>query len=52
MLTSEAASTSCHPTRRDVLLIPAIMDINRLRPNVLEGLATGLLSLPELERLK
>ena len=51
MLTSEAASTSCHPTRRDVLLIPAIMDINRLRPNVLEGLATGLLSLPELEKL-
>ena len=31
--------------------IPAITDINRLRPNVLMGLATGLLSLPELEKL-
>ena len=27
------------------------MNINRMRPNVLEGLATGLLSLPELEKL-
>ena len=27
------------------------MDINKLRPHVLEGLATDLLTLPELEKL-
>ena len=47
----KASSTGFRTSHWDVRFIPAIMDINRLRPNVLEGLATGLLSLPELEKL-
>ena len=52
----KAASTGFRASYCDVPFIPAVMDINRLCPNVLEGLPTGMLeglptgmlTLPEL----
>ena len=48
---TKAYSTDHRASHCDVPSLPATMDINRLRPHMLEGLATGLLRLPELEKL-